>query len=200
MFQQLSLLTCLLFLAGAILANDKGNYDQAEQLYLQAISAFKEAIQQHPTDTFLYVAIAQAQFEIFAFDKAKFWYQKAIDLAPEVAEHHIGWGLATLSNGALEEGKKAIFKGMALAPTQSTKVIDQLMIIANINFENGFGATIEGDEAQGLDYKEFALGTLLVAHELDSLNRPVIEQIIEYSRQLKEEQTQKHFEEKRRNL
>jgi tetratricopeptide (TPR) repeat protein len=176
-------------------ANKKGQFDEAKKLNLKAIEEFKKVLEIDPAHKLSISAIGHSYYEVQDFNQAKSWFEKAIALDPSFAANHLEYGFSLLNLGMLPEGKAAINKALELdkSPEARDQAVLSLFDIAAVSYEQGVGLSVEGNDTEALKYKEYAVGVLLTANQLDSTEQEIIAKIRLIAKDLGDKDLEKAF-------
>ena len=176
----------------------KGNYEMSEELNKKAIDKFIETLKIDSLHKLAPSALGHSYYLIKDFENGIVWYERAISIDSTVAINYREYGLCKVYLGDIEGGRIAIDKAFKLDPSKEIRKLTTLDLfdIGSLAFEYGNGYEKQGEKEKGLGYKQFSVGVLLTAHNMDSTNMDVIKAIADFTKKLGDKQRSKRFYDK----
>jgi len=176
----------------------KRNYEKSLELNKKAIDKFVETLKVDSMHKLAPSALGHSYYLIKNFKDGIFWFEKAISIDSFSAINYREYGLCKMNLGDIDGGKLAIEKAFKLDSSKEIREIttSDLLDIGSLAFDYGKGYEKQGEKQKGLGYKQFAVGVLLTAHNIDSTNLDLIRKIADLTKELGDNQTSKIFKDK----
>ena len=176
----------------------KGDYEKSEELNKKAINKFIETLKVDSTHRLAPSSLGHSYYLIKDFKNGIIWYEKALSIDSQAAINYREYALCKINLGDIEGGHLAFDKAFKLDPSKEIRemTILDLFDIGSLAFEYGNEYDKQGEKEKGLGYKQFSVGVLLTAYNMDSTNMDVIKKIADFTEKLGDKQTSKRFNDK----
>lgn len=176
-----------------------GDVAQSETHALEAVEKFLEIFQYDSTNQAVLGPIAHSYFILSDFAHTIEYYEAALQYDYSIPEYHLEYGLAQISIGNLERGRQSLQIARSLEVDSdwlNAYAIDNLYEIGVTAFQYGEELAAYNNDGSDLRYKKFAIGVLMTAHELDTTEIRVIQQIADMTLNIGDKETSKRFSNK----
>lgn len=170
----------------AIEEQNKGNFEKASTLNKQSLDKFRETLKIDSTHPLVRSALGHSLYVDKQFQEAISWFDKANKFNGNAAINFREMGLCKINLGQIQSGKADIDKAFSMDTSSKIReiTIQDLLAIGDLAFSYGDGYIKEGDTKKGQAYKEFSIGTLILAFDYDNVNKNIALKISDYADKL----------------
>jgi|TARA_B110000261_G_C13053999_1_gene345411 tetratricopeptide (TPR) repeat protein len=180
----------------------KGNIEKHETLNKMAIKKFIEVLSIDSLHKLAPSALGHCNYEIKKFKEGVQWFQKAIKTDSTLAVNYRELGLCKINLGEFDASQEAFRKAFELDKSQEIKevTISDLQQISSLAFDYSKTYIKQGEEEKGIQYKQFSVGVLFIAHSIDSTNISTLTEIANFTSLLGDTVTSNIYTQKKRAL